>query len=303
MDVIDLHCDLLAYLAMSSYRTPNDPVVRCSLPQLKQGSVKTQVLALGSETVVYSIPFGLRQLEVFLELEKNHPEQHLLPAFENASTFALEIEPLDDVFKRLEFYYSKITPLYIGITWNGENRFGGGCGSKAGLKPDGVELLKFLSGRGTAIDFAHTSDPLAHDLLDTIDKHSLKLPVMASHSNFRAKRSHIRNLPDEIARELIHRKGLIGLVFYNKFLGDLTDLLPMIEYGLSLGAEDSLAFGADYFCTEDLVGTIIPGGGFAPELSDASKYPSILDSLDLPADQLEKIAHKNARAFFTRIRT
>ena len=71
MDVIDLHCDLLGYLAMSPDRTPEDPIVRCSLPQLKAGNVKTQVLAISSETNYTSLNFGLKQLEAFVSRHRS----------------------------------------------------------------------------------------------------------------------------------------------------------------------------------------------------------------------------------------
>ncbi len=40
LTVIDLHCDLLLYLAASSQKEPHyHPEARCSLPQLKEGGV------------------------------------------------------------------------------------------------------------------------------------------------------------------------------------------------------------------------------------------------------------------------
>ncbi len=278
MEVIDLHCDLLSYLALSPSRNPLNPAPRCSGPQLKAGNVKIQTLAISSETTIYSLCFGLRQLEIFLQLPKEYPEyfsnESIIPAFENASCFCIETEPLQDVFDRLEDICSRISPLYIGITWNGENRFGGGCGSEAGLKEDGMELLKFLSGKGIAIDFAHATDTLARETLHFIDANNLQLSVMASHSNFRALQGHMHNLPDDIAKEIIQREGLIGLVFVPKFLEKPENLYKQIEYGLKLGGENSLAFGADFFCTEDL-SMIFPGEfSFFDEMSDAFQYRS-----------------------------
>ncbi|NGX27811.1 MAG: hypothetical protein K940chlam6_01749 [Chlamydiae bacterium] len=305
MDVIDLHCDLLAYLAMSPDRTPSNPAPRCSGPQLKAGNVKIQTLAISSETNIYSLCFGLRQLEIFLELPEKYPEyfskESIIPAFENASSFCIENEPLEDVFQRLENILTRISPLYIGITWNGENRFGGGCGSTSGLKEEGKELLKFLSGRGIAIDFAHATDSLARETLNYIDAKNLDLRVMASHSNFRTLQSHIRNLPDDIAKEIIQRDGLIGLVFYKKFLGQPVNLYKQIEYGLKLGGENALALGADFFCTEDYSFLLSGEVGFFDEMSNASQYPSILEGIQremaLSQDQLAAIASENAQKF------
>ena len=69
--------------------------------------------------------------------------------------------------------------------WNQENRFGGGNASDVGLKREGELFLEYLGGKGVAIDLAHPSDALAHDILNYIDKKSLKVTPIASHSNFR----------------------------------------------------------------------------------------------------------------------
>lgn len=305
MDVVDIHCDLLCYLALDPKRDPFHPSIRCSAPQLKAGNVKLQTLAIFTETNLYSLLYGLRQLEIFLSLPDKYPDSftnhNILPAFENASSFALESEPLANVFERLETILTQITPFYISLTWNGENRFGGGCGSTAGLKKDGEELLKFLNNRGIAIDFSHASDKLARETLNFIDTHSLNLRVMASHSNFRALQDQPRNLPDDIAKEIITRHGLIGLVFYNKFLKDIPQLYQMIEHGYKLGGEQALAFGADFFCLDDLITVLDDPGGFHEALSDSSKYPSILESISremqIPSSQLEDLASGNAMQF------
>lgn len=305
MDIFDLHCDLLAYLALSPDRDPYHPSIRCSAPQLNDGNVKRQVLAISSETGIYSLLMGLKQLEIFLSLSHQYPvdfpKKRILPAFENASCFALETEPLDTVFKRLEQILKKIHPLYISLTWNGENRFGGGCGSQKGLKEDGKELLRFLSKTGIAIDFSHTSDLLAYDIFDLIDQEGLDLPVMASHSNFRSVVDNIRNLPDPIAKEIINRKGLIGLVFYSKFLGSPQKLIDMVQYGLDLGGQNALAFGADFFCLDDLTALLLHGGSFFQELADSGCYQSALAMLkqegSYSQELLEAISSKNAELF------
>jgi len=304
MDVVDLHCDLLLYLSADSKRDPYNRAIRCSAPQLKAGNVKKQVLAIFTETNPQSVIEGQKQIETFYSLPIRYPDdfsnENILPAFENGSGFASEDEPLDAAFSRLEKILTQITPLYISLTWNGENRFGGGCGSEAGLKKDGEELLRFLSGKGIAIDFSHASDRLADQTLDFIDHHNLDLPVMASHSNFRALLNQERNLPDAIAKEIFARKGIIGLVFFKKFLKTPDQLYEMIAHGFKLGGENRLAFGADFFYLDDLPPMEGPYG-FFEEMSDASKYPLILEGIrkemNLQIEQLQALASGNALKF------
>jgi microsomal dipeptidase-like Zn-dependent dipeptidase len=276
--------------------------------------VKLQILAIYTETHPGSETEGWKQVEWFSALLKNYSDHfasftgaftekiHLLPAIENASSFCSEDEPLKEGLHRLQKLIRKIgKPLYIGLTWNGENRFGGGIGSKAGLKPDGLELLKWLDQKQIAIDLSHASDRLCDEIINAIDKYNLNLRIMASHCNFRKIWEEPRNLTDEIAKEIIHRKGIMGMVFYKKFVhpNDPKALLKHIEHGLKLGGENTLCFGADFFSIEDPFHAPIQVAGFFDELSDSSKYPYLLDLMKdhFNEMQIKKIASENGFNF------
>lgn len=294
--IIDLHCDLLAYLAENDKNMPQDYASNCSLPQLRAGGVYLQVLAIFTETKKGSAEHGQKQLKC---LEQIQGIKYRL-AIENASSFFNEDEPFEVGIKRLE---SLANPLYISLTWNDENRFGGGNSTSIGLKSDGEKLLYWMSGKNIAVDFSHTSDPLAHDILNYIDKHSLKIIPIASHSNYRPICDHPRNLSDEFAKAIFERKGIIGLNFVRHFVGsNVHDFLKHIEHALSLGGEDHIAFGADFFG-----GIILPTlehliPFFFKEFSDSSSYPRFIDFLlcKFPSPLVEKISHKNALSFITK---
>lgn len=316
--VYDLHCDLLAYLEEDGNRGIYDPISRCSYPDLSKGGVKMQTLAIYVPTNRLSVQCGMRQVDLFGKLLKQHPlEFHplsspcsdgirVVAALENGSSFALEEEPLEECLKRLTAYIQKLFPLfYITLTWNTENRFGGGNESRVGLKEDGKRLLEFLDGKKIAIDLSHTSDPLAYDIINWIDKKSLAVPLLASHSNFRTISSWPRNLPEELAKELIRRKGIIGLNLVAPFIHN-TDphaLLHHVEYAFSLGGEQSLCFGADFFYAEGeaLKKKYNRDSLFYPEWSSASCYPSILmqmkEHLSLSQEQIENVFWRNASNF------
>lgn len=309
--VIDLHCDLLLYLSIDPKRTPFDDQSRCSISQLGAGNVKLQTMALFSETKKHSVLLGKKQWECFLNLPQTYPEYFqfftgevskkisLIAAIENTSVICSEDEPLQEGLHLLDQMLQKTPFFYISLTWNQENRFGGGAESKVGLKKEGTTLLRHLSGRGIAIDLSHASDKLAEDILNTIEKKNLELSVMASHSNFRKITKQLRNLPDEIAKEIIHRKGIIGINFFGKFLETPITLYEQIDYGLKLGGENALCFGADFFYDADFSSLL--HHGFLEGLQDASVYPHILHSLEknmkLSKPQIEAIASKNALNF------
>lgn len=317
---IDLHCDLLVYL-MNPHATIDDREIGCSLPFLKEGNVKLQVMAIFSPTMKGSTYFGNEQSRIFSELVQNDNfylfnkiddlnigntnKTGIIAAIENASGFCEEDESLDQGFKNLEKIIEKTQKiLYIGMTHHAENRFGGGNFSEAGLKDDGKVLIDYLADKNIVIDLAHTSDALAFGILDYIDKKSYKIPVFASHSNFRQVCCHNRNLPDELVQEIIRRKGLIGINFVKDFLGNSNseNLYRHIEYGLKSGAENFLAYGGDFFYDKNH-----PDKSRYPfffnEFENSTAYNSINKRLseNFSTEIMEKISHKNAIEFLKTI--
>ncbi len=317
LPIFDLHNDLLSFLIEQENRSFLDPLSRCSYLQMKQGGVGTQVLAIFTKRSPNSIDLAQKQSEK-LQWLYEHPSyfspisQQAQPtaistiaAFEGASGFADEDEPLAMSLQRLANYQSRIGPLfYIGITWNEENRFGGGSDTSIGLKPDGFHLLEWLDNRKIAVDLSHASDALAYDILTKIDQNNWRIPLIASHCNFRKVHFAIRNLPDELVHEIIHRKGLIGLNFFAPFVHkeDPNGLIQHVEYALTLNAKEALCFGADFFCDRDAsnLQAKYPGQSFYHAPYDTAEcYPLLLQKLALKLELpiLQSIAYENARTF------
>ena len=320
--IIDLHCDLLYYLQREASRTPFDSLSRASYPQMRQGHVAMQTLAIYAGSSKEESLKTKKQVSLFLELlskyeqnftlfdPKNSPLQEqvsCIAAIENAGGIIEEDLPIEQGLKELDHLRKLLKKiLYISLTWDGENRFGGGVGAKVGLKTDGKKVLDWMDKKQIAIDLSHCSDFLAHDIFNHIDKQSLQIPVLASHSNFRFITPRERNLPDEFALEIIRRKGLIGINFFKAFIGEnkFQNITKHIEYGLKIGGVHSLCFGADFFCDHDSMGLEQKYGneaGFFAEMGDSSCYPRTLEllqeKLSLPDAILEGIAYKNAKNF------
>jgi microsomal dipeptidase-like Zn-dependent dipeptidase len=317
---IDLHCDLLYYLLKANTR-PDDKELGCGLPYLQEGNVKLQVMAIYAATQTNSTHKGLAQGKLFADLLKNDnfflfdPKEEIenrensrvgvLASIENASSFCEEDTSLEVGFKNLETIISNTEKIfYIGITHHSENRFGGGNNAEAGLKADGKVLIDYLSDKNIAIDLAHASDQLAYDILTYLDQRNYHIPILASHSNYRKVYQNNRNLPDELAKEIIHRKGLIGLNFIKDYIDHHHPerLYEHIEYGLSIGGENSIAYGGDFFHDKDH-----PDQSrypfFFDEFKDATAYNSINKQLteQFSPEIMEKISHKNALDFIRRM--
>lgn len=328
LPIIDLHCDLLVYLT----DVPNADMDRieeigCAVPALVEGNVKLQVMAIFSATAPGSTRFAELQCQMFRQLADNDncltavtnaPQLQqvlqqpgktgMVAAIENAAGFCEEDEPLEEGFKRLEKMIEVCERiLYISFTHHTANRFGGGNSSAPthGITTDGRMLLDYLHGRRIAVDLSHTSDALAFDILNHIDTERLDIPIMASHSNFRPVWPHERNLPAELAQEIIRRQGLIGMNFLRKFVNteDPAAMLQHIHYGFAHGAADALSFGADYFYFADEQDLSRFPFYFKEHALASTSYTYLLEQLQgqYPPEQLQKLAFANAQRFIERL--
>ena len=327
--VADLHCDLLLYLERGYDRTPHDLAARCSVPQLQAGHVVLQVLPIFVETEKGSTQRGLAQAEVFKVLANQHPDdfEHIqsverldssignhrigiVAAVENASSFAEEEEEFQVALDRLIHFIGKVgRPIYISLTWNTENRFGGGALTTVGLKEDGRRLLDFLHNKRIAVDLSHASDALAYDILDYLQQQNLRVPVLASHSNMRCVWNAPRNLPDELAKEIVARNGRVGFNLVRSFVGDENipteqALIAQLEAALAIVGENHLALGADFFYEKDLPKDSQrreDGGYFYREFEASDCYPRLLslwqNSLGLSDETVRRLAYQNIHSF------
>ncbi len=257
MDVADFHCDLLWYLANDAKRTVYDPESQSSVSMFKEGRVAVQTFPIFTITGKSSVKEGMKQFEIFQRLSKLDPDffgptMRYKLAIENASGFCNEEEPLEEGLRRVERWWTQSPIYYISLTWNQENRFGGGVDTQVGLKEDGRRLLQWMSGRKIAVDLSHASDRLAEDILKEIKKWDV-IPI-ASHSNFRAVCPHPRNLPDHLAQGIAQEGGLIGLNMVRHFIGENGPhaILLHLEYAHRLKIENHLCLGADFFGEIDL---------------------------------------------------
>lgn len=327
--VADLHGDLLSYLEGDSTRTPDDRVPRCGISQLKEGKVAIQVLPIFTETQPKSAQKGLAQAELYRLLFVHHPfvftpltpatcrvacldsgKISLLSAIENASSFCEENETFAQGMERLRLFFGKMgRPLYIGLTWNTENRFGGGVETDIGLKDDGKRLLDFLHMKQIAIDFSHASERLSEEMLQHIDQHKLAIPLLCSQSNARAITDVRRNMPEFLLNEFKKRKGLVGVNVIRPFVGStLREAWPEhIRHLLDKVGVDGVSLGAGFFCDADLPAHRVvkspAQGWFFPECPDAAFYPDLLQllrqELALSDSQIEKIAYGNFLSYIS----
>lgn len=324
--VADLHCDLLHYLVRAKgadLHTIED--IGASLPHLEVGHVELQTMAIFTTTESGSSKWGDKQVDRFVKLGHEpafHPIRKtselrqamadhkigIVAAVENASGFCEQDEPLSYGLERLEEWIARVGRiLYISLTHHTENRFGGGnYADHVGLKDDGQALLDWLDDRQICVDLSHASDQLAQDIFDYLDRYGLNVPVIASHSNFRSVWQNARNLPDELAQEVLHRGGIIGLNLVRAYVDDEepSRFFDHLMHGWeTLNAPSQIVFGADFFYVHDF-----PDPSryplFHAQHANASQYPHLLQALTtrgFDEAQLKALAHGNVVNFLGNI--
>lgn len=313
LPIVDLHCDLLSYLSKDMNRTAYDPASRCSIPFLKEGGVLIQSLAIYTQTHSRSVQEAEKQFRIFKNLPGNFPDEivhfsslnkhaccpQIIVSIENASGILGEKEPFEKGIERLKRFQKETGPiLYISLTWNDENRFGGGNLSPGvPLKEDGKRLIDLMAENHISIDLSHTSDPTAKDILDYIETENLPLIPIASHSNFRQVCDVPRNLPEEFAKEIIHKGGIIGLNFVRGFVGKSPDeFFNHLDCIDTLGGWDHICLGADFFTDLDTPKDLeYLKPFFFDDYSNSSCYPRFLDKMreKIPEDKLQKLCFQN----------
>lgn len=180
------------------------------------------------------------------------------------------------------------------LTWNYENHYacGAAAGQHKGLTAKGKELVNNLLAQNIVMDISHLSDRGADDLLNMTD-----LPVIASHSNVRSVCGHSRNLPDSLIRELVRRKGIIGINFFAPFVGEnpqINDLIRHMDAILNMGGEDVLALGGDFDGCDGMFPRNMTGAESVPLLK------SEMEKTGFGVGLVEKIFAGNAESFIRR---
>lgn len=191
---------------------------------------------------------------------------------------------------------TSFNPIYVGLTWNGENRFGYGCNYSEGLKPEGKRLISLLNEKNIAVDTAHISKGGFKDIAD-----NAKI-IVNSHTCFCGVYRHKRNIDDEQIKEIVERGGVIGVTFVGYFMTgdkkcDLSDLIKQIDYFCQKFGSDNLAVGSDFYGTD-----FLPDG-----LDDYSGYDKVKEYLSVNLgyknSDIDKILYKNLADFTKRIKT
>lgn len=165
--------------------------------------------------------------------------------------FAFEDFSYEEDLPNLIYGLLDYMPVYVGLTWNGENNLAYGAGSSGKIKPRGIAIIKELNKRGIYLDVAHLSEQSFYDALCYTDK------ILCSHTCFYDLCPHKRNLKTEQIKEITDRGGLIGLTFYTPFLTEnktstVEDVFRHVDFFVERFGIKNLAIGSDFYGCDNL---------------------------------------------------
>lgn len=301
MNYIDFHCDTASRLYNDNKELfKNDLSV--DIEKMTSGECLAQFFAMFINNKDLASPFqnASDMIDKFYkELDKNKDyirfasDYNTIMENKNADKMSAlltieEGEALEGKIDNLKFFYDKGIRL-ITLTWNYENSIGypHKMQDKAnlGLKSFGKELVQAMNHFKMIIDVSHLNDGGFKDVLEISD-----YPVIASHSNSRAVKSHSRNLDDNMIKKLADSGGVMGLNFCADFMGgnkiaEIEDMKNHIRHIKNVGGIDVIALGSDFDGISNQV-----------EIKNASEMGKLHLALkgELSEYDIEKIYYKNA---------
>jgi membrane dipeptidase len=292
---IDLHADTLTWARWLGYdmRLRHEPPLwgaalagHVDLPRLGDAGMGAQFFGLVSlplargmrglaQTVHEQIdllidaatdsPGKLRLARTAVELEACRRDGVIgaLLGIEGAHALEGDIEKIDAFARRGVRYlgFSHFTANEAGFPAYGPGRSDG-----QGLTPFGFELVRRCEAAGVIVDLSHINRRGFLDACSVASK-----PPIVSHTGVLGAYRHWRNIDDDQLRAVADKGGVIGVIFYPRYLGGdgLEPVVKHLVHILNVVGEDTPALGSDWD------GMIVP----TRELRDPRGLPLLTDAL------------------------
>ena len=190
---------------------------------------------------------------------------------------------LDNVeaFARLGVRYLGL--LHFSANEAGRPAYGRGRSDEQGLTPWGFELVSRCEASNVLVDLAHINRRGFLDACSVATR-----PPIVSHTGVLGAFEHWRNIDDAQLRAVADKGGVIGVIFYPRYLGGsgIGDVVRHLMHILNVVGEDTPALGSDWD------GFIVP----TPGLSDPGGLPLLTDALlaaGVPERTIGKILRGN----------
>lgn len=191
--------------------------------------------------------------------------------------------------------FAELGVRIVAPTWNRGLPYVGSAAQPYGILELGEKLAHKINELNLIFDMSHISDEGFWDYMDL-----LKVPIIASHSNYRKVVPHERNLTAEMIREIDARGGVMGLNFYPGFLETASPIkiyedyptgysviYNMLDIIISEFGDNVVAFGSDF----DGIAQFLEGVTNPGFYQDFAKF---LQARSVSLTTIEKLFYKNA---------
>jgi len=150
----------------------------------------------------------------------------------------------DDIEKHFEVLvelgFTMMAPVHLF-----DNKISGSMQGldKGGLTEEGRYFVSLANDYNVSIDLAHASIAAVEDVLRLSNK-----PLIVSHTGLKGHCDNNRNLPDDLARAIVSKGGIIGIGFWPFATcgKEADDIVDAITYAVKLLGENAVALGSDY---------------------------------------------------------
>jgi membrane dipeptidase len=313
---IDLHADTLMWsrwLGYDLHEAHEPPLWRAALgghvdlPRMRQGGVGAQFFSLVSLPVAERVRGPARvvhdQIDILVETIARQPAELRLArtaedisacqrdgvvaallGIEGAHALEGDLDQID-VFARRGVRYLGL--LHFSANAAGYPAYGFGKHETDGLTPWGFDLVRRCEEAGVIVDLAHINRRGFLDACAVATR-----PLIVSHTGVLGVFEHWRNIDDAQLRAVAEKGGVVGVIFYPRYLGGdgLEPVVKHLLHILNVVGEDAPALGSDWD------GFIVP----TRELADPRGLPLLTDAL-LAAGVSERVVAKILRGNVLRV--
>ena len=159
--------------------------------------------------------------------------------FQNSAPIA------NDIFLVEKFFEKGLR--FMQLTYNNQTPLAGGCfePKDSGVSRFGKAVIEEMNRLGMIVDLSHAGKQTCIEAIEFSNK-----PVAISHANPTFFHKSIRNIDDDVLKQLANKNGFIGLSLYPyhlKNLGECTaeEFCSMIKELINLIGEDNIGIGSD----------------------------------------------------------
>lgn len=248
---------------------PDFSTTHINYRRLKQGGLDLQFMAIytpphltGTDATAYALRMlmgirhavrqgrgGIIVVESSKDLKQIPPKMGFLISMEGGS-------PLNGNISLLEVFY-KLGVRSMTLTHNPPNELGDGIGSRNPFRPSrrkpkgltafGRDVIRAANRLGILLDVAHLGSTGFWELARLA-----KGPIISSHTGVRALCDIPRNLDDRQIKEIVRRKGVLGIFYLPEFIVkgkkniSVEDVVNHIQYVADKFGVDYVGLGSDF---------------------------------------------------------